>query len=307
MHQYLRAIGFTDPPKRKDIYNFIKEGIEKPTYRAYTTSDTDEDSLLAQYEIEVGPGMGICVCGQFDEGDEFFPEYYYPYLDAERISTTEETTIEKRVDNDSYAGVCDDLRVGLTMIFRLRNSIEYLKNTHVSFAPMESTSVSLSALSLKGSVLLPIYKTDSDRRNQKNTAIKRRRLMNAARSGDEDAMKDLTVADMDTYANILSHIQYEDVYSMVESYFMPYGSECELYSVLGEIRDFTIRKNKITNEDIVVMNLDCNGLLFNVGINRKDLYGEPAAGRRFKGSIWLMGRVNFPTDVFALEKKHLSE
>ena len=31
-------------------------------------------------------------------------------------------------------------------------------------------------------------------------------------------------------------------------------------------------------------------------INEKDLYGEPQVGRRFKGSIWLQGYINFPEE-----------
>ena len=294
MHRYLRAIGFTEPPKRKDIYNLIQEGIDRTRNRAYTTNDDDEDSLLAQFEIELGRNYGICVCGQSDEGDEFFPDYYYPYLSSDAVSTLEEPSVERRVDNDSFAGVCDDWKVGVTLIFRLRNAIEYIKNTHTSFAPLEHTSVSLTALSLEGTVMLPIYKSESDLQKKKNTELKRRRLMNAARSGDENAMKDLTIADMETYANILSHIQYEDVYSLVESYFMPYGAECELYSVMGEIKACVITRNHVTFEEVYVMTVDCNGLQFDVAINRNDLYGEPAVGRRFKGIIWLQGRINFP-------------
>ena len=41
------------------------------------------------------------------------------------------------------------------------------------------------------------------------------------------------------------------------------------------------------------MTIECNDILFNVGINKKDLLGEPAVGRRFKGQIWMMGKVNF--------------
>ena len=37
-----------------------------------------------------------------------------------------------------------------------------------------------------------------------------------------------------------------------------------------------------------------NDLNFQVCINKKDLMGEPAVGRRFKGSIWLQGYINYP-------------
>ncbi len=295
MHHYMRAVGFTRPPKRKEIFDFISKGIAaSPSYRAYTTNDEDDDSLLAQYDIELGDNYGITVCGQFDEGDQFFPEYYFPYLESDRISTVEELSVERRIDNYSFAGMVDDYKVGVTLIFRIRNSIEYIKNHHVNFDPLHQVTTSLTALSLKGSILLPIYKSEDDKNRKKNTEIKRRNLMTQAHKGDEAAMRDLTVTDMDTYANILSHIQYEDVYSLVDTYFMPYGAECELYSVMGEIKHLQISRNRLTDEEVVIMTIDCNSLQLDVAINRKDLFGEPEVGRRFKGVIWLQGKLNFP-------------
>ena len=155
--------------------------------------------------------------------------------------------------------------------------------------------------------MLPIYKSDADRRQKKNTEIKRRQLMNAAKSGDEAAMKELSIAEMDTYANVLSHIQYEDVYTLVDSYFMPYGAECDLYSVMGEIRSCHTLVNRLTLEKVYVMTIDSNGLQFDVAILAKDLYGEPKPGRRFKGTIWLQGRINFPTDVLSLDPVRKNE
>ena len=300
MNQYFRAIGFTDPPRRKEMYKLIEEGIQTPAYRAFTSSDTEKDCLLAQYDIALsetngqGNQIGITVCGQFDENDEFFPEYYYPYLSSLAISSREESTVERRIDTESYAGGCDDLRVGVTMIYRLHNVIEYIKNTHVSFAPLERTSVSLTALSLEGMVVLPLYQTESEKRRKKNTQIKRHELMRAARSGDENAGRELSMAEMDTYTNLLAHLQYEDIYTLVESFFMPYGAECDLYNVMGEIKACHTLTNRMTKEEIYVMTIECSGIPFDLAIHKKDLYGEPMAGRRFKGVIWLQGRINFP-------------
>lgn len=276
------------------MYDIIQRGVQNPHHRAYTTNDEDDTSLLAEFELELGDGFGITVCGQFDENDEFFPEYYYPYLDSGIISTSEQLSVESRVDNNTYAGECDDLRLGVTLIFRVRNAIEYRKNLYTSFLPLEHTTVTLTALSTEGSVMLPIYKTPDDLQMKKNTELKRRRLLNAARNGDEKAVKDLTISEMDVYSNLLSQIQYEDVYTLVESYFMPYGAECELYSVMGEITAVDYRFNNVTEDQIIVLSLQCNGLPLDIAINHKDLYGDPQPGRRFKGVIWLQGKINFP-------------
>ena len=51
--------------------------------------------------------------------------------------------------------------------------------------------------------------------------------------------------------------------------------------------------NDYTGEDIYVMTLECNDIVFDLCINAKDVVGEPAEGRRFKGRIWLQGQVEF--------------
>lgn len=41
------------------------------------------------------------------------------------------------------------------------------------------------------------------------------------------------------------------------------------------------------------MTINCNDLIFDVCINEEDLMGEPKVGRRFKGNIWLQGKIAF--------------
>ena len=85
----------------------------------------------------------------------------------------------------------------------------------------------------------------------------------------------------------------EDLYSIIDSSFMPCGVECDQYSVIGEIFEVKKIKNKYTKEEIYVLTIDCSDLMFEICINSQDLTGEPAVGRRFKGQIWLQGILNF--------------
>ena len=115
--------------------------------------------------------------------------------------------------------------------------------------------------------------------------------------GDEDAIESLTLEDMDTYTIISRKIHKEDVFSLVDTYFMPYGVECDQYSILGEILDCNKVKNRLTSEEIYQMTVSCNDLVFDICINAEDLFGEPMVGRRFKGSIWMQGYINFPEGI----------
>ena len=99
---------------------------------------------------------------------------------------------------------------------------------------------------------------------------------------------------MDTYTIISRKIQKEDVFSLVDTYFMPYGVECDHYSILGEIMDCKMIRNLYTEEEVYEMKINCNEVILQVAINKEDLFGEPMVARRFKGVIWLQGYINFP-------------
>ena len=96
-----------------------------------------------------------------------------------------------------------------------------------------------------------------------------------------------------TYSLLSKRITHEDVLSIVDTYFMPYGIESDQYSVLGEIMDVTLLQNRFTEENVYSMEIMCNDILFSVCINQKDLLGEPEVGRRFKGNIWMQGSVKY--------------
>ena len=99
--------------------------------------------------------------------------------------------------------------------------------------------------------------------------------------------------DMDTYSMISRRIANEDIFSIVDSYFMPYGMECDRYNVMGEIEELVETKNELTGEKLYQMTISCNELQFDICMNKQDLMGEPQVGRRFKGVIWLQGNLNF--------------
>ena len=172
--------------------------------------------------------------------------------------------------------------------------IPYIKAKNSNILPVRGTTLTLSALSIEGRIMMPINKSENDLRRNRQVSINRSQLLNAARRGDENAIESLTLDDMDTYTAISKRIQNEDVFSLVDTYFMPYGVECDQYSVLGEIMELNTVKNKITDEEIYMMTINCNDLTFDLCINKIDLFGEPCVGRRFKGVIWMQGYINFP-------------
>ena len=285
MHKFLRAIGFSDITK-KDLDILIEEIKERPELMKVTTDS--EGNEFGEFSREFAPNMGIIVRGSYLEDDSFEVEYYTPYFLGSQVTTQEPIDIEKHSEKESYAGVCDDPRIGVTLIFYLQNVADYLSERKAHSSDVNGGAL-LAGLSVDGKILLPEAKkaVKAGRPNQKD----RSQLISEARDGDEDAIESLTLEDMDTYSMLSKRVMNEDILTIVSSCFMPYGIESDQYSVLAEIVDLLEIENSLTSDIIYCMKLKCNDMVFDVCINKKDLMGEPEIGRRFKGNIWMQGTV----------------
>lgn len=289
MNKYLRSIGFKNLGKKKDLDVLLSDVIRNPDHKMI--AEDAQGNVFAELSKGYGESIGIAVRGEYIE-DEFQMDYYYPYFIGSGITTEEKVEVERHFDREAYAGICDELRLGVTLIFYLQNVMEYLQENG-SIAKRIPANTTLSALSTGGKIILPVYKNESQIKNGENYNQKRSHLIAAARDGDEEAIESLTLEDIDIYSMISRRVMTEDILSIVDSYFMPYGIESDQYSILGEILNFYTIENDVTLEKSYVITVDSNNLVFDVCINQEDLLGEPAIGRRFKGIIWMQGRINY--------------
>ena len=290
MHSYLKAVGFSKVTKRSEMQEIIRDVIE--TYDEKLAVENHPDGVFVEYSKNYGCDCGITVCGQYDEKNEFHVEYSFPFFRGTGITTQEKVVVERHAEKVSFAGACDDLRIGVTLIFYLQNPAEYMlekyKGTHLGNQPL-----TLTGLAREGSILFPVQKDKEAVKVERELTKNRNNLIAAARNGDEEAMESLTMEDMDTYSMISERIVTDDVFTIVDSYFMPYGIECDQYNIMGEILDIMSFKNILTGEDIYQMTVESNDMQFDICINKNDLLGEPKVGRRFKGLIWLQGQLHF--------------
>lgn len=292
LHKYLRAVGFSKARTRQDLNNIINVAVRDASEKSYTT--IDDDILYSEYHCEVASHIGVCVRGEYDDNNKFIFDYYFPYLDGKGVSTYEDVSIEKQIEKLSFAGVVDDYKIGISLIFFLSKIITYMKYLNTDRLPLRGTSLTLSGLSDQGTILLPISKNAEEVRRTHDYNMRKSRMLREAVSGNEQAIESLTISDMDTINSVHVRAKQEDIYSLVDTYFMPYGVECDLYSILGEITEASLVQNKYTGEEIYILTLNVNDLIFDVCVNKMDVIGEPEAGRRFKGTIWLQGCINFP-------------
>ena len=289
MHSFLRSVGFSQITKNAELYPFIQMTIDAPDMR--NSYEKPDGELFVELKKEFGYRTGLAVCGNYIE-DTFQVEYYYPYFRGSYESTQEEIEIERHADKNSYAAICDDMRMGITLIYYLQNISEFFKHTNGQMISETGTSV-LSALSTEGKIILPIEQYDESRKKHIRRLQKRSNLISAAKDGDEEAIESLTVEDMDMYSMLSRRVANEDLLTIVESSIMPYGVESDQYAVIGEILDMSHSKNMVTGENMVIMTINSKDMIYDICINEKDLLGEPQIGRRFKGKIWMQGIMKF--------------
>ena len=230
----------------------ILDRVENEAELIHVVHDNNGD-VLAQKLIYVGRRIGLSVCGSIDEDDRFVREFYFPWHEGNCITTQAPCQIQRQAEKAAFSGICDQKGLGVSLIYYVQNQLAYLERELNEQNVSYLTSVMMSGLSVEGKILLPTYR------------------------------------DAETKISLL---QCEDLYTVVESTFMPYGVECDQYSIIGEITEVEIVTNQWTGEMVYSLTVNCNGLNFQVCINEQDLMGLPAPGRRFKGSIWMQGICN---------------
>ena len=334
MHKYLRAVGFSQYEKKSQVDDFFKNNLKDENL--ISTYITQDMRLCGQYNIPVCNGAGISVIGEQERNQLALIDFYYPYLKGYDYTLIQECTIEKHSDKESYAGIIDDYRLGIALIFYLTNGNVYnsLIKSH-KISDIKIDKIYLSALSVGGRIILPIDKKrlSGNEFNDKSKINPNYEYEDIDEDDDEDEdelpISTRLIGDMDNFSDGLglkpisigigiklpkdsigyqeSRLKNEDLYSIVETSLVPYGIECDKYQIVAEILSVNRKVNQYTDETMVEMRVDTMGLQFNLMINEKDLDGEPLPGRRFRGVIWLLGEVEFLTKFEEKNKEELKQ
>ncbi len=280
----------------KALLRCMLNSTDKSVNGGVRCQQIDRDTTLCEVRREVAPGIGIAICGEMDESGEpskMHPAYYYPYAEGREISSTEYCTLQRHADKETYAGMLDEYRVGVSLIFFLLHPLEYSEREKQGPARCAVKSVRLSALASEGTILLPILKSEKEIEKAKVAAAQRNSLIRAAQEGSTEAMETLTFDEYELYNKVNRRLRSEDVYSIVDNTFMPSGLESDQYQIIGTIEEAGWQKNAISGEEMADILVNCNDIRFRIIVNRSRLLGEPLPGRRFKGRIWMQGCLDY--------------
>lgn len=291
MQKFLKSIGFSRVNTLEEREKLLKDVLIHPDVKHVI--ETEDHRLVAEISKEYLPDAGITVCGEYDHENLLHVEYMYPFFKGSQITSYERVDVEQHARTFSFAAACDDMRIGTTLIFYLLNMTEFLGISQRGKFREKDTSVSLSGLADVGAVLLPVEKEQKHQAEDEKEREHRSALYEAAQNGDQHAIESLTMEDMDLYSQLSKRVQKEDIYTIVDTYFMPYGLECDRYGVMGEITDVLTAHNSATGEKLYQISIISNDIPLDICINAADLVGIPEPGRRFKGVVWLQGKINF--------------
>ena len=155
MHSYLKTVGFSQITRRSEIKEIIRDVIA--SYDEKVCVENHPEGVFVQFSKNYGCDCGITVCGQYDEDNEFHVEYSFPFFRGTGITSQESVVVERHAEKESYAGACDDMRLGVTLIFYLQNPAEYMLEKYKGNV-REGQPLTITGLAREGKILFPVQK-----------------------------------------------------------------------------------------------------------------------------------------------------
>ncbi len=287
MNKYLRSIGFSKIKSLHQMDLLQKEILHSPDHR--TISGFSLSSSLVQLDKLYSPGtIGLSVIGEMDSTGSFSFEHVFPFVTPDAYTFSTDLSVEQRGINTSYSGVIDN--VSLSIIFYIQN-IAYIGGQLWNNRLPKVVNVALSGLSTEGTILLPLMKTQQEQEYDFSQLQMEKRAIQRFRDGDDAIYDKIVLREMGIKEILDNRMYSEDILSIVDHGMIPYGTESDVFTVIGTILTVKDVENSRTREHIYLLDIQCLYYVIRIAINREDLTGEPAPGRRFRGVIWLQGAV----------------
>ena len=186
MREYLKAIGFSDLNSRKKIDELINEIKKNPSRKNWF--QIDEEEAIFIYEKDFAEAAGIAVIEVMDRDGYRVTDHFYPYVRGANYLYHEDLEFEHYTDKEGYAGICDENNIGIPLIFHVNNPVDYLKIVYGKFHD-KINSITLSGMSKKGMIILPVEKDEFQEREERKGNELRNEMIDAAKAGDTVALE----------------------------------------------------------------------------------------------------------------------
>lgn len=287
MNNYLRAIGFSKIKSLKQLDLLYKEVMRSPDHRTVSGYSLSRSAVQLDKAYGTG-GIGISMIGEMDSDGSFLYEHAFPYVTPGPYVFSDEVIVEERGKTSAYSGVIDN--ISLSVIFYIQN-IAYICGRLWHKSLPGTLHASLAGLSTGGMVLLPLKKTPQEQEYDREKLAREYRNICRVRAGNETALDDMLQHESDIKDSLDRRVRMEDILSIVDNGMIPYGTESDVFDVIGTITAVNEVENSRSKEHVYLLDVNCLYYVIRIAINRDDLAGEPMPGRRFRGVTWLQGAV----------------
>mgnify|MGYP002869145660 CR=1 FL=1 len=125
MHSYFRAIGFSKLKNKIEQNTLIKTVLKKSAER--TEIEIGSDTRLIQVNHNIGKGFGLTVIAEADSNGTVMVDNSFPYCNGNFFTIQSDIEIEGHTDTEAYSGVSDDFTLGITLIYKLQNVVDYVR------------------------------------------------------------------------------------------------------------------------------------------------------------------------------------
>lgn len=290
MWNYLCAIGFkgVQSAPEKKLWSILSATSKEPSReRSVTLSDTGGIRRIACRDFDGGMGLAQ---GGYVSGDRFRRMCYYPFVSGSTLTKAEKCEIYPRHDGISVLGVWDYAAFGCTTIFHMVNAWDCMQHVPLSGVELKTVGIRLSGLCAGGMVLIPMDKTEDERKFQKKYLETLHHDEEAWMNSNDGAASRRVMRQNDLSGRAAMRMWgIDDIYTMIDTFFLPEGFESDTYQILGDITAARQVINDLTQERVWILDISVCGTIITVAVNASDLRGEPAIDRRFRGNIWLQG------------------
>ncbi len=297
MNCMLQTVGFSDIEGVEAERRLRNELIYGNTKKTTKTAKLSDNRTAVEIFCEIAPNTGMVYRGENDRSGVFLSDCFFPAHISKTLSLKEPIIVSKRMDSNAFTAMAYEYTHKIPIIFYLQNEIEmYLK--YDKDDKDRDYEVYLSGIAGDGKIILPIEgpKVEVGKLDKEKKAGGTKESDEEELNEEELQMRFLAEKEISDYLKMNGRIKNEDLYSIIETTFMPCGTEVDTYTIIGKINSVENLENNRTAEEMFLLGIECNGVVMEICINKKNLLGVPEVGRRFKGNVWLQGYVNWSTE-----------
>ncbi len=278
MIDFLSMLDVEYADDKRMIDDFITDLLaEKDLYKEWSNSDFEK---IIDVKRRYTEDVSILIRSTLNTENALDVRLFIVSAEHGSFNRSENVRVSYNSDNIVAVAYTESEKTGTPINFVVNNVEEYEEAVNYE---SKVSGVYLSAFSSDAMIVLPIDEEESEAAIESGEDMVNKVLGGDAT--DDDFLDDMTM--------IRELLKTEDVLSVLEVYFFPIQDFDTMYSALGTILEVDKARIRYSENFLYKLKIRTMGLVIDVFVNEKNLLGEPSVGMRFKGNIWLHGRIAF--------------